>query len=151
MIQTNLKVRKMKQIFLYKLCFLFLLLAPNLASCVDIEPTAKLDKVCEADFDHNGVDDIALLYKSALGAELIIIMRNKENYDAYLLYKGNGVNLQLSCEYSKKVEIIVLDKGERVIKALSLNSFVIKLIQPESSQSLFYWENGGFVEVWLSD
>ena len=121
------------------------------ATEIEAGVSAKFYEACEADFDNNGFNDVAILFEYSLGTELIVILKNKAGNKYFQLYKGKESKLQLTCKYRKAVNAIFSDIGDRVTKSHAINSFVVELIQPESSHSVFYWNENEFSRIWLSD
>jgi DNA polymerase III alpha subunit len=106
---------------------------------------------CEADFDGDNVNDIALLFEGSSGVELTVLLKRNSGYKGLVLYKGKESNLRLSCRYVKTVKSTVAGKENIEGTIHVINGLAVGLAQPESSGRIFYWKNGAFVQVWFAD
>jgi hypothetical protein len=105
---------------------------------------------CEIELNGDSIPDKTILIETKNNIELIALVSEKGNgYKAFTLYKGMEKNLFINCEFVQEINasLAVSEKS----KAFTLNAFVIRLSQPESSSSIFYWKNGKFEQIWTRD
>ena len=105
---------------------------------------------CEADLDKDGDQDAALLIHTVSGYELIVIMRSDQGTKSYVLNRSDA-GRRLACKYGTELRETGAgpDKGER--RTFKIDGAYITLLQPESSEVAYFWMDGDFKEVWLSD
>ena len=132
----------------FVICFL-ILSSTTFANNIDGFPIRFIGG-CEADFNNDKKSDKALLLEISDGIELIALIAEKSNYQATVLYKGVDKNLFVTCEYIKNIKGSLTQDGNKS-KEYLINSFVIRLTQPEGSSSIYYWKNCKFEQVWTSD
>jgi len=132
-------------------CILFFIgLVPNSLCEVGNGAPLKYIASCELDLNNDGDPDIAFLVETLKGRELIVLLRTKNGYKAFLLSRGKP-NMYLSCHFGKYVEETLAGKGEKKGKVYKTNGTYLKLTQPEGSSVAFFWNNNTFQEVWTSD
>ena len=117
----------------------------------DIGVPVKFIQGCEADFNGDGITDLVFLYERSSGVELVVILSDKREYNSIILYKGHDSNLRLTCQYCTKIQETVAGQGDRQGKIHTIDGNIIKLSQPESSSSVFHWEDGKFKQIWIGD
>ena len=105
---------------------------------------------CEADFNGDGANDIALLIEPLEGRELIVLLKSESGYEAYLLAKNLKEFEYMSCQYGNSVEALPDSTGDQKVTCKTPGAY-IELYQPEGASRAFYWTGIRFKEVWLSD
>jgi len=104
---------------------------------------------CDVDLDKDGDDDSVLYINSERGYELIAIMRLKEGMKTYLLNRSNSLR-HLKCQYGFRIKETDTDRKKQG-KVYEIDREFVALLQPESSEVAYFWQDGEFKEVWLSD
>jgi len=140
----------MKSFTIFIVILLILFTIPSCFAEIPSGLAIKYIEGCEIDLNNDGELDIAILFESSKGCELVVLIRTKEGYNSYLLNKG-GANLRLSCHYGKTIKETSVGKGEGKSKIYKTNGKYIVLSQAESSAVAFFWVNGKFKKVWISD
>ena len=113
--------------------------------------TIKYIGGCEADFNSDGKNDVVLLYETSAYYEITVLLAHKEKeYLAFSLYKGDDINLNIQCKYVTSVMPSVAGKDTKKQRVV-INGIAISVEQTESSNSLYYWSEDGFNQVWISD
>jgi len=103
---------------------------------------------CELDFNNDHKPDIALLVESLSGRQLIILLKSKNGYEAYVVSK-DITNMHLSCHFGKEIKETTAGKHKgRIFKT---SGTYLKLTQPEGASTAFFWNGKKFIEVWTSD
>ncbi len=105
---------------------------------------------CELDFNNDDKADIALLIESTMGRELIVLMRNSNGFDSYVLRTGKQ-DMYMSCHFGMEIRETVAGKGERKARIHKTNGTYLQAIYPESSSVAYYWKDDEFKTVWTSD
>lgn len=105
---------------------------------------------CEVDLNADGNLDMALLINTTKGYDLIVLMRFKTALRTFIVADANSKTF-LSCHYGKKVKGTDAGPGKRDGKIYKINGAYLKLTQPETSSSVYFWSKDMFKEVWLSD
>ncbi len=104
---------------------------------------------CDVDLDKDGDSDSVLFINSERGYELIAIMRLKEGMKTYLLNRSSS-RRHLKCQYGFRIKETDAD-GKRPGKVYEIDREFVTLLQPESSEVAYFWQDGEFKEVWLSN
>ena len=105
---------------------------------------------CEVDLDKDGDQDSALLIHTGKGYELIVIMRLEQETKSYVLNRSNGAR-HLNCKYGMEIKETSAGPGKREGRTFKIDGAFITLLQPESSEVAYFWMDGEFKEVWVSD
>jgi len=105
---------------------------------------------CDVDLNKDGDADSALLIHSSSGYELIVIMRLKEGTKSYVLNRSSALR-HLTCQYGLQIKETDAGPGKKKGKIYEIDREFITLLQPESSEVAYFWMDGEFKEVWLSD
>lgn len=105
---------------------------------------------CEMDFNKDNEADIALWVETVRGRELIVLIKTKSGYDAFLVSTLRG-NLSLSCHFGKFINETSSGKGKKDVKVYETPGTYIQLSEPEGSSIVYFWNGNGFTEVWTSD
>ncbi len=106
---------------------------------------------CQVDLNRDYIDDLVIFYKNYTGFELVAFLRDAHGYRGHILYKGNGINLRIPCQYVDKIKETDAGRGNRIGPAHVINNFSVFLNQPESSSSMFYWDVDRFIQIWIRD
>lgn len=106
---------------------------------------------CEADFNGDKITDRVLLYETSEGVELVALILPANSVRSFLLLKSREKNLNVSCKYFKTVRRTMSGKDAKENEVIEVNSIGIELKQPESSTTIFYWNDNCFKQVWTSD
>lgn len=102
----------------------------------------------EMDFNNDNEPDIALLTETFFGRQLIVLMKTKKGYSAYVVSKGKS-DMQLSCHFGKYLKETVAGRGKgRIYKTTGT---YVQLNLPECSSVAYFWNGKDFTEVWTSD
>ena len=111
-------------------------------------PLLKQMSSCELDINKDGNPDIAILVETVSGREAIVLVRNENGYNSFLV-RGNSQNMLLSCYSGNSIQETQAGKGKgKVYKTMGT---YIKLVQPEGASVAYFWNGSGFTEVWTSD
>lgn len=140
-----------KKIFM--ICLLSLLFSSISRADLNVETGAPIKFIegCQDDFDNNGFDDIAILIQ-AKGKTLLMAMMKKEmTYSGHALFSSDSDYLRLRCEYRTELLETRAGKGNEEANKVPVNGKVIIIYQPEASSVAFYWKEGEFRMLWLSD
>ena len=105
---------------------------------------------CDVDLDKDGDDDSVLYINSERGYEPIAIMRLKKGMKTYLLNRSNS-RRHLKCQHGIRIKETDAGKGKDRGKVHEIDREFVTLLQPESSEVAYFWQDGEFKEVWLSD
>lgn len=104
---------------------------------------------CRMDFNNDGNIDDAIMIAEKNQCKLVALVYSKNGYTAYLLDSACS-RMQVSC--LKSYNIRGIPDGGRELKDTRIKTgAVIRLSQPEGASLGFYWEKGGFKQIWLSD
>jgi hypothetical protein len=104
---------------------------------------------CDVDLNKDGNYDSVLYISSERGYELIGIMRLKEGMKTYLLNRSSSLK-HLKCQYGFRIKETDADRKNKG-KVYEIKREFVSLLQPESSGVAYFWQDGEFNEVWLSD
>ena len=102
----------------------------------------------EMDFNNDTKMDIAFLTETFFGRQLIVLMKTKKGYNAYVVSKEKS-DMQLSCHFEKYLKETVAGRGKGRIYKTPGN--YIQLSLPEGSSVAYFWNGNGFTKVWTSD
>lgn len=105
----------------------------------------KFTSGLEADFNHDGLNDVAMVLETSEGQQLMVMMNNGNGYKTHILKKLQS-NMVLSCYYDRIVKGTT-DKNKEY-KEYESSGANIKLKQPEGSAVVFFWNGKGFTEIW---
>ncbi|MBI5417586.1 hypothetical protein HZA55_06525 [Candidatus Poribacteria bacterium] len=105
---------------------------------------------CEIDLNNDNEPDIALLVETLTGRQVIILIKTKKGYNAFVVSKGKP-DMHLSCHFGKYVKETTAGKGKREGKVYKTPGTYIQLALPEGSSVAYFWDGKGFKEVWTSD
>ena len=105
---------------------------------------------CKIDLNADGTEDTALLINSGKSYELIVIMRLKEATKSYVLNESNSMRY-LACKRGKEIKETGAGPGKKAGRIHRTNGAYLTLLEPESSEAAYFWSDGAFKEVWLSD
>jgi hypothetical protein len=103
---------------------------------------------CESDLNADGDLDTALLVSTSKDYELIVIMRLGEHTKSYIVNSSKFKRF-LTCESGMQIKETTAHPGKG--KVYKTNGQYLLLTQPESSAVAYFWSEGKFKEVWLSD
>ncbi len=148
----NKSVIKMDKIF-YIALIIFSVPVTSSADTTDyyeIGTPIKFVEGCEADFDGDGKSDNALLIEDSKAVKLIILLNNNIS-NSITLFKTDSNLLRLRCVYSSELIGTTAGQGDKNKKKIHINGKYLMLFQPESSKIAFYWKDGKFNKLWLSD
>jgi hypothetical protein len=106
---------------------------------------------CEIDLDGDSQNDISLLMKTNKGFELIVLLKKGDGYKTLLLWQGDSEIMNMSCCYGKSIKAFATDRKCNKKTRYETNGTYIRLSEPEGSCMAFYWKNGKFEKVWVSD
>jgi hypothetical protein len=105
---------------------------------------------CNIDLNGDGAEDTALLINMGKSYELIAIMRFKDKTNSYILNKSDSMRY-LICKNGKEIKETDAGPGKKVGRIHRTNGAYLTLMQPESSEAAYFWSDGVFKVVWLSD
>lgn len=105
---------------------------------------------CTIDLNADNKSDIALLFETDKGQELVVLMKTVDSYNVFIVSKGM-TNMYLSCYRGKSVKETAAGKGQRKGKTYKTPGAYLKLTQPEGSSVVFFWNRNEFREVWTAD
>lgn len=105
---------------------------------------------CKIDLNADGAEDTALLINMGKSYDLIVIMQMKEGTKSYVLNKSDSMRY-LICKNGKELKETDAGSGKKVGRIYRTNGTYLTLLQPESSEAAYFWSDGAFKEVWLSD
>ena len=105
---------------------------------------------CDVDLDKDGDYDSVLYINSERGYELIAIMCLKEGTKSYVLNKSNSLR-HLKCQYGFRIKETDAGNGKKRGKVYEIDREFVTLLKPESSEVAYFWQDGEFREIWLSD
>jgi len=105
---------------------------------------------CNIDLNGDGAEDTAILINMGKSYELIVILRLKDGTKSYVLDKSDSMRY-LICKNGKEIKETDAGPGKRVGRIYRTNGAYLTLMQPESSEAAYFWSDGAFKEVWLSD
>jgi hypothetical protein len=103
---------------------------------------------CELDLNGDALADIALLLETLRGRELVVLMRTKDGYNAFLL-SARAENMYLSCHFGKAVQETRAAPGHG--RMFQTPGTYIELSQPEGASVAYFWDKDGFKEVGTRD
>jgi hypothetical protein len=109
---------------------------------------------CQIDLDGNGVSDIALLLQTEFGIESIVILKEGQGrplaaFSLLATTLERGEFLELSCQHGNRVQESSVGRklpGRTV--EIPYRAY-LRIGLPESSESIFYFDNGEFHRVWI--
>lgn len=130
--------------------FFFLLLLSSLEANMGFNLPIKFISSCELDLNGDGKLDIAILIESTYNRELIALIRNNDQYDSYVLVRGED-DMFMSCHLENELKETTAGKGNKQTIIHKTNGAYLEVIYSESSSKAFFWKNGNFNEVWTSD
>ena len=105
---------------------------------------------CDVDLDKDGDYDSVLFINSERGYELIAIMRLEEGTKSYVLNRSDSLRY-LKCQYGFRIKETNTGNGKKQGKVYEIDREFVSLLKPESSEVAYFWQDGEFKEVWLSD
>lgn len=105
---------------------------------------------CEIDLNADGNTDYALLVNSGRSYELIVILRSREGSKSFIVNRSDSLR-HLTCRSGRRITQTAAYPGKKPGRTYSTNGAYLTLLQPESSEVAYYWSNGDFKEVWISD
>lgn len=123
---------------------------PNSKASEEAGRPLKFISSCELDLNKDEMDDIALLVEAENGRELIILMRNSEGYNAFVI-SHVGEYEYLSCYYGDSLEETSAGKGNKETKVYKTPGAYLLLGQPEGASRAFFWNGKGFTQVSTGD
>lgn len=142
-------------------CVMTCFLLPNPALAEEPEP--RLEGLplgymngCQLDMDRDGQQDLVMvLSRGPIGnptQALLVLLARGDGYEAHVLSQEFGQSL-LTCQWGEGItgwsEGMMDEVAEK--KVFAVNGGYVRLTLPESSSSVFFWQNGKFVRVWTSD
>jgi hypothetical protein len=103
---------------------------------------------CEIDLNADGNPDSVLLINTSKGNKLIVVIGSDTK-----AYHLANVKLRpyLSCHYGKQLKETDAGPGIGKGKIYQTNGAYLKLCQPEGACAAYFWLDGKFKEIWLSD
>jgi len=124
----------------------------GLGICADPQAGSPIGFIggCAIDLNADGNPDSALLINTGKSYELIVIMRLKEGLKSYVLDRSE-TSRYLTCNYGTQLKETEVGLGKKPGRTYTTNGFYLALLQPESSAVAYFWSDGKFKEVWLSD
>jgi hypothetical protein len=111
----------------------------------------KLIDECRADFDKNAQPDLALLFDRAGEVTLTVFLARDGSYEEHLLKKSQAGTLRAKCASGYELVETLAGAGKTTSKKVVVDGSYVVLHQEESSSVAFYWADGQFHELWLSD
>ena len=130
---------------LKSIVFTFLLLLSNLEA-----NSIKFINSCELDLNNDSKLDIAMLIESTHNRELIVLLRNNDKYDTYVLAREKD-NMFMTCHVEKEIKETLAGKGSNKTIIHKTSGAYLEVIYLESSSKAFFWKDNHFNEVWTSD
>jgi hypothetical protein len=110
---------------------------------------------CELDLNGDGLSDVALLFETQRGRELLVLLRTDDDYEAHLISRKVPENMFLSCQCGKTIKGTSAGQGKDVERESQIlhqtPGAYIKLYYPEGSSIAYFWNGRAFDELWLSD
>jgi hypothetical protein len=140
------------KIALILLCSLLCFFALSFSSVAESEngiPIKCLNS-CEADFNSDNKQDIAILIETKIGWELIVLIRNGSSYKPYVLAKGKQ-DMKMSCHFGMEIKETIAGEGKRKVRIHKTNGTYLQIIYPEASSVVYFWKDNKFKEIWTSD
>ena len=106
---------------------------------------------CYLDLDGDGARDMAMMLETNQSRELVVLMARGDGYEAHLLRHQSG-NLLLTCNWGEVVtETPIVAEDVNNPESYEINGPFLLLTLPESASTVYFWRDGGFVEVQTSD
>ena len=105
---------------------------------------------CELDLNNDDKPDIAFLIETVLGRELIVLIRNDNGYESYVLVTGKQ-DMYMTCHFGKEIKETIAGKGKKKVKIHKTNGTYLQVIYPETSSVAYFWKDNKFKKIWTSD
>lgn len=134
-------------LYIFIILVILMLLPASALSLTGNGSPLKYISSCEMDFNGDNQPDIAFLFETIFGRELIVLERTDKGYNTFVVSKGRP-DMYLSCHFGKTVkESKGLDGG----KTYKTPGTYLRLHQPEGASVIYFWDGSGFKEVWTAD
>ena len=112
--------------------------------------TREFDR-CALDFDGDQTIDIAVIHRARDKAKLVVQLNQTTGSRKVALAKTTEKFLQLECLVGDEVVETSSGPGDVAPKRLQTNGAYLVLRQAEGSAEAFFWSDGAFRSVWISD